>query len=158
MCCKLCHLIFVHRSKDFKAMKAGKLTIRPMSSHTLFWDENLLRIFSVFKLFLWNSFWGKLRLKKGWVISSKKFHSNSFFFRPCRKKKVNKSLWHHLKIMYENNVWEVSYSENTLMNLPSSVLPYTKRNEHQGFAKLHPDHTVEKVVQFRPISFSTIKS
>ena len=25
-------------------------------------------------------------------------------------------------------------------------------NEHQGFAKLHPDHTVEKVVKFRPIS------
>ena len=25
-------------------------------------------------------------------------------------------------------------------------------NEHQGFAKLHPNHTVEKVVQFRPIS------
>ena len=33
----------------------------------------------VFKLFLWNSFLGTLKIKKSWVISLQNLHSDSFF-------------------------------------------------------------------------------
>ena len=57
------------------------------------------------------------------MISKKKFHSNLFFFFDSAEKKVNKLLWHHPKIMYENSIQkgheQVYCSKRLTNNLPN---------------------------------------